>query len=299
VSEQQRQVHQERTEKALPAVASQLESRSARDATVAVRERPLLMSGPMVRAILDGTKTQTRRVILPQPNNPHTFGISPIWGYGCKDGAFYIHAAFCEDGQRVDRQLRCPYGQPGDRLWVRETFGYVTMHCLTERRPPRQEVVYRAGKRMGIPVPGTSPVEFVIEWRDDFAPDDRWRPSIHMPRRCSRLTLEITGVRVERVQDISEADAIAEGLLAREGDGGAPGSGYKWKGTGYHGAAGSKWGPTFHVQNSVGSCACKIGGPTPAQCAYRELWDSLNAKRGYGWDVNPWVWVLTFRRVTP
>jgi hypothetical protein len=226
--------------------------------TSTVVTRQVLMSGPMVRAILDGTKTQTRRVILPQPNNPHTFGISPIWGYGCKDGAFYIHAAFCEDGQRVDRQLRCPYGQPGDRLWVRETFGYVT--CIASRSVPtalRQEVVYRAGERTGIPVPGTSPVEFVIEWhrrlrtRRPVAPVDPHAALGLPPHAGAHRRARRAGAGHQRGGRDRRGRLVPAGL----------------------------------------------GDMRSGAEHYHDLWDSLNAARGYGWDANPWVWVLEFRRI--
>ena len=206
-------------------------------AAVTVRERPILMSGPMVRAVLEGRKTQTRRVILPQPNNPATFGISPIWGYGVRNGRFEIHAAFNENGKRVHRFLGCPHGQPGDRLWVRETH-YVWSAGYTDGAG--RDIRYRAP--------------------DPDSPNS-WTPSIHMQRWASRLTLEITKIRVERVQDISEDDATAEGVAE-------------------------------YARVSMG-----CPGDYTAREQYEYLWDSLNRSRGYGWDVNPWVWCISFRRV--
>lgn len=129
-----------------------------------MKERPILFSGPMVRAILDGRKTQTRRVVKPRQ------GMLDDW-----------------------TGLPCPYGKPGDRLWVRET-------CYFEQ--PHGEVIYRAD-------PGSEKA------LDPEFTGLRWRPSIHMPRWASRITLEIVNVRVERLQDIRVDDARAEGVTAK------------------------------------------------------------------------------------
>ena len=171
-----------------------------------MKERPILFSAPMVRAILAGTKTQTRRAVkldaTPEPK-------------------------YSRD---VVLRYRCPYGQPGDRLWVRETWMY--------------------GQ-------GSTPI-----FRADVlvTPKDQvWRSPIHMPRAASRITLEITGVRVERLQDISEADAVEEG--APGGHGAIPGYGYNAL-------------PGEH---------------------YRHVWESINGPSS--WDANPWIWAIEFKRV--
>jgi len=190
----------------------------------------------MVRAILDGRKTQTRRVMKPQPENfepnPDENSVARVH----VDGE-YVGSGVVDDGACVHI---CPYGAPGERLWVRETwkpdpsFGYPA-----ETKPrdmdSRTHVLYRATLATDHPK---------AIWQ-------RWRPSIFMPRWASRITLEITDVRVERVQSISVMDAQAEG--------------------------------------------CNGGGQFYR--AYRDLWDSINAKRGFSWESNPWVWVLGFRRV--
>ena len=183
----------------------------------AVKERPILFSGAMVRAILEGRKTQTRRVVKPT-SGPHS-----IEKTICTPGSL---AAFIRH--------RCPYGQPGDRLWVRETWG------IHDADPAR--AWFRAD-------PGVEDcvAKSTAGWK--------WRPSIHMPRWASRITLRLTDVRVERVQDISVSDCIAEGL-------------------GY---------PTDDRYAAVDN--------------FKPLWDSINAARGYGWDANPWVWVLVFEPV--
>lgn len=152
-----------------------------------MKERPILFSGPMVRAILDGTKTQTRRVVKPQfaadaiPVEMPATDPAGGWVVPGHSGVWWCDAAANPDDVR-----RCPYGQPGDRLWVREAWARTRVFGA-------EMVVYREGDN-----------------RTDYG--GPWKPSIHMPRWASRITLEITSVRVERLQDISEADAIAEGV---------------------------------------------------------------------------------------
>jgi hypothetical protein len=193
----------------------------------------------MVRAILAGTKTQTRRVIKPQPK-PHTYDCVNLkeaypnkpWCWLADwlkpDGSVMSYDEWREPhGGWPDRskQFACPYGVPGDRLWVRED-------VITHSSIP-QVVGYVA---------------------DGCQATERWekrRNSIRMPRWASRITLEITEVRVQRLQNISDEDAQAEG----------------------------GWG---------GGCFHR---------SFAGLWDSINAKRGFGWDVNPWVWVVGFKRV--
>lgn len=163
------------------------------------KERPILFSGPMVRAILDGRKTQTRRVINPQPASAGTPGYwypnVPLDGYGKKRGRnlHYAHEGHLRKGLAEDF---CRY-KPGDRLWVREGFRY--KHASHYKGADRG-AQYRANGEdhylLGI-----------AAWANPC-----WQPSIHMPRWASRITLEITGVRVERLQDISQDDAGAEGV---------------------------------------------------------------------------------------
>ena len=156
-----------------------------------MKERPILFSAPMVRALLAGTKTQTRRIFKPDrmtwdANGRYTTyamrgGELSTTGSGPFKPSSWLHY--------------CPYGQPGDRLWVRETFARID----GQTRPwieTDYQATYTHGDRLG----------------DTLGIKKRWTPSIHMPRHASRITLEVTGVRVERLQDISEADAIAEGV---------------------------------------------------------------------------------------
>lgn len=160
----------------------------------AIKERPIVFSGPMVRAILDGTKTQTRRVIKPQPEHGACFCPYTPSGFACESGS---GGCTCKDA-------RNPFGMPGQRLWVRETHGfgwdsgsgfYTALRPSGEQHERPDKVFYRAQGK----------------W-DESQGKHCWRPSIHMPRWASRITLEITGVRVQRLEDITESDAIAEGV---------------------------------------------------------------------------------------
>ena len=211
-----------------------------------MKERPILFSGPMVRAILDGSKTQTRRIVKPQPSTmPITNGSADgtyeawpngdsclDWGDVVSDPLYYAQAGYC------------PHGQPGDRLWVRETWAHDAPDLDTCRRGVESDGLfcgpyYRATAR-------------------DFDQQSlTWRPSIFMPRWASRITLEITDVRVQRVQEIAPEDAMHEGVTA----------------------------PLLTDKYTT-----MVGG-------FAHLWDSINAKRGYSWANNPWVWALTFRRI--
>lgn len=201
-------------------------------------EHPILFSTSMVQAILAGNKTMTRRVIKPQTRYAHPY-IENL-----KDGEVtFIHGVSCE-------LFRCPYGQLGDRLWVRETWWkgdlIDTNGCMLEKNT----YLFKADSPN---IPGFPDCNY------------KWKPSIHMPRAASRILLEVVSVRVERVQEISEEDAVKEGCKAgyfHEGDGKfEDASEYEW--TAFE---------EFH-----------------------DLWDSINAKRGYGWKVNPWVWVVEFK----
>ena len=212
-----------------------------------MKTRPIIFNGEMVCAILDGHKTRTRRVVEPQPttyDRMHRFNQFIKWR-DLIDAKDFAALRFMEP--------YCPYGVPGDRLWVRETWFPMQdiKACAAEGEPI--DVVYKADWDAD----GIS--------RDEAkdAGIDRWHSPIFMFRWASRITLEITGVRVERVQDITEDDVIAEGCGL------------------------ASWGPDPYT-----------GGPMGPQTAgFAQLWDSINAKRGCGWDVNPWVWVLEFRRL--
>lgn len=177
-----------------------------------MKERPILFSAEMVRAILENRKTQTRRVVQPFP-------LHDSWGRW--------------NGMPRERQRPCPYGQPGDGLWCKETF----WHHRECRHPFEHGACVRY---------------------EPFEGYEKKSP-LFMPRWASRITLEITGVRAERIQDITADDCMAEGIDPSDVSG--------------------------------------IGSDHALIKAYRELWDSLNANRGYGWDANPFCWVVSFKRV--
>jgi hypothetical protein len=216
-------------------------------------DKPILFSGPMVKAILEGHKTQTRRVIKPR-------GVSD-------DVAQWLHAM----AKGVD--MPCPY-KPGDRLWVRETF--VLEKWEDEPKPPSDRPLFHEPENgefepeywLWPHYKATDPAPelcYEDEENDDGEPKCKWRPSIFMPRWASRITLEIINVRVERLKDIGRNDAKAEGVSAI-------------------------------FTNSIDHF--KRGVLNPYVANFSILWDSINDKRGFGWNFNPWVWVIEFKKVT-
>ena len=198
-----------------------------------MKERPILFSGPMVRAILEGRKTQTRRLMVPQ------IGDTTLKTLVNNDGDMEIRYLDPSkmDGVRWEVFVKGKYGKPGDRLWVRETWG-----------PCDGGAYYRASESPTV-VPNGG----------------KWKPSIHMPRWASRITLEIESVRVERLNAISEEDAIAEGVPPAI----RPPQADEWD------RRGLTW--------------------LPYTTEFRGGWEDING--GGSWDLNPWVWVITFKRV--
>lgn len=218
-----------------------------------MKERPMLMSAPMVRATLDGSKTQTRRIVKAPQKWPQYSYCDPF----CMPPAVWWWNG---EHDRVGVRQECPYGLPGDRLWVREN-GW--------QRPERTVRMLREGA-------DTWPrYEYDADDCDhDQLREWKWkrRPSIHMPRWASRITLEITGVRVERLQKISDGDAIAEGVEPWTiGEG--------WR----------EYGLTEAQELTV-----NFPMPT-ARRSFQSLWQSINGAGS--WDANPWVWVIEFKRV--
>lgn len=235
-----------------------------------MRERPILFSTPMVQAVLDGRKTMTRRVVKMTKDEPLT---NVSWGYTCftPDGYISLRGVHAS-GEYGESFIRNPYGKVGDRLWVRETFseGY-NYRYEGDSRIKVPHFKYRAdfvGKSLdGIFVNGT-PKKPVKDQSDLYV----WKPSIFMPREACRINLEITGVRVERLQEITEADARDEGV----GDEDA----------------------VMRVDSDILPTARLLGEPFENDRVwFAHLWNELNGKRGFGWDVNPWVWIIEFKRI--
>jgi hypothetical protein len=208
-----------------------------------MKERPILFSSPMVQAILAGRKTQTRRIVkIPA-------AVDSVTGVGFSamtpDNMASVRG-FDKTDVHFETFIKIPYGEVGDRLWVRETWRKLPHNTSTG-----YPYEYRAtAEQDGIPI------------------ESPWKPSIHMPRIASRITLEITGIMVERLKDISEADAIAEGI-ERDKDG--------WK---------------HYAPNTPADAL--VGLPTPCE-SYRTLWESINGPES--WDSNPYVWVISFKKL--
>lgn len=158
-----------------------------------VKERPVLFNAEMVKAILDGRKTQTRRPIKRQP----------VAGIEIVNGKWFSlsEPSPLSNNYRIGKSIDCPFGIPGDRLWVRETWAHVPLKESDGGQGGKTGAIYKADGEHAFD-------EMPEEW--DFL--GKWKPSIHMPRWASRITLEITGVRVERLQDITEEDAHREGI---------------------------------------------------------------------------------------
>ena len=223
--------------------------------------RPILFSGAMVRALLDGRKTQTRRVVSRQ--NMEVLGYrwgakSPWEGLRFSEGEVRagrpsdLYVPFCHPDDEPTSSVECgiyrlgPVIQVGDRLWVRESI----------HRDPDLWKYVADGTEVGWPAR-----QSLATKRLDYA------PSIHMPKVASRITLTDTEVRVQRLQEISDDDAVAEGVdLERY----------------------------VAVSDSAGMHSCGEAEPTDPVEEYRNLWDSLSAARGYGWETNPWIVALTF-----
>ena len=201
-----------------------------------MREKPVLFSTDMVRAILDGRKTQTRRVVKPQPSA------------GVRKSVFIKSGL--EDGH--GREIKTSY-QPGDILYVRETWAMLNLdyHPINVGNPDYPVIyVYKADHETG----------------NDGPDRIKWRPSIHMPREAARIFLKVIDVRVERLQDVTPEDIAAEGL------------------------------PSFIIPPGHEHYKNVCGENWLGFDWYIKLWNNIYAKRGYGWKVNPWVWVIEFER---
>lgn len=208
-----------------------------------MKQRSIIFSGEMVKAIIEDRKTQTRRVIKPQP----VLFEGREWRWAGAGWSASMNFVPILPGHSIE--IHCPYGKPGDLLWVRESFReLIDLGADTDSSNNYYE--YKADR-----APGSI----------DFNREVKWSPSIHMPREASRVTLEIVNIRMERLQEISDEDAIAEGIM----------SGDDWS----------------EVKDQ------KLGKDVflTARSAYEALWNEINARRGFSWKDNPWVWVIEFK----
>ena len=211
-----------------------------------IKERPILFNGPMVCAILAGDKTKTRRAngleYFSRPEN------DPAGWWCARVAGGQAYMVYRQSPH--ERAVRCPYGQPGDRLWVRETWQH-------------------ANHPFG-PYQDHTPVFYRADYLDDahgpdgeLSPEGRyreWRPSIHMPRTACRLVLEVIAVRVERLQAISDSDAVAEGVGLNP--------------------------------SAAGLTMTTPAGESMPRLMFRSLWEQINGAGA--WDANPWVWIVEF-----
>ncbi|EOK4034475.1 hypothetical protein ACJQ6E_001573 [Escherichia coli] len=232
-----------------------------------MKERGMIFNAEMVRAILDGRKTQTRRIMAIQPEHSELGLRRVIDSKNGRDNGKYFWSQSDARGLKMrSKVFGCPYGEVGDRIWVRETyqgplFDYEHMESYLEDSSKFEKPEFCVYRADGKPAP-----EF-------YDADDNlhcgWRPSIHMPRWASRILLEITNVRVERLNSISEQDALREGI-DRE-----------------------------RLEESQDNYDCiadhnMTGRPT-ATGAFKYLWESIYGEEN--WQANPWVWVIEFKRV--
>lgn len=208
-----------------------------------MKESPIIFSGEMVRAILDGRKTQMRRPVK-WPVRSKSDGVKRrIFGFEDIEEIKTI----LKDPQKSLLRIVCPFGQVGDRLWVRESW---CPQGDEQGRVIEGKAWYKADG------------EYIVVLDDDGSMKQNkngteaspWKPSIQMPRWASRITLEITDIRIQRVQELSYNDCLSEGVDHKD-------------------------------------------DKKPCQMCFQTLWDSLYAKKGFGWPVNPWVWAITFRTI--
>jgi len=210
-----------------------------------MKESPILFSTQMIRAILEERKTKTRRIIKPQFNRVLQFAIKNDH-YSILTNLLFRYA---------DDWIKCPYGKPGDRLWVRETWNVYDVSYDD----------YIGGNEIGYPykiIPKQKPEKCSLSYAADNRDEGPFRPSIHMPRWASRITLEIINIHTEKLQDITPEDCQAEGII-------------------------------YDLE------AWHMGFTKGMRTAFLKLWNSLNEDRGFGWDVNPFVWVIEFKKLLP
>lgn len=232
-------------------------SSGSREVAKLAKERPVLFSAPMIVALLRALdpKTQTRRIVTPQPPTDFDF-------VACPGGDFWWSNG--DDDNPQSHHIRCPYGQPGDRLWVKET--WKTRREWDGRKPT--DIPLDEGEQADLDYARQQHITYATADDGAVKLTGKTRPCLFMRRWMSRITLEITAVRVERLQDITEEDAKAEGI-------------FQFGDLGFYG---------YDKQGTPGPHCCDTARDT-----YQALWESINGKGS--WAENPWVWVLEFKKL--
>jgi len=212
---------------------------------------PILFSTEMVQAILDGRKTMTRRILKPEPYLPFKKSkIDFVKGFG-----FCVRHQISKNPDRFEctSKIKCPYGQVGDILWVRETFNSDYSFKNSKGKPVAPGILYKATTEN---LPSKS---------------DKWKPSLFMPKEACRIFLKINNIRVERLHDISEEDAISEGI--------------------------EKYGPfgEFKGSKHPNGGSMRFRAYSKSTRAFQDLWETINSEES--WKSNPWVWVIEFERI--
>ncbi len=243
-----------------------------------MKERPILFNTEMVKAVLDGKKYQTRRVVKPQPDTslwkPEALLKEKEWRQRYCQGPHHhieenMWCLYNKDDSNTAMPyvgVKCPYGQVGDRLWVRETF--------KPFQPHHEEGIirgyqYKADKSFNYIPPLAEDEGCLI----NKIGSGKWKPSIHMPRAACRITLEIVNIKIERVQDITHDDALAEGIEH------------------------SLWEYSCEPYRNYNEPRMAPGrNCSSARTSFYTLWNSINEKRGFSWNTNPWVWVVELKQ---
>ncbi len=263
-----------------------------------MKERPILFTGAMVRALLDGSKTQTRRIVKPQPPEDERiytglYHPTVVDRHGEEQPSAEVFGAYTQDGEWA---LPCPYGESSDRLWVRDTFyafgRWETRYSEKKKRDAWHFVDMTTECDRRYQYAADNPDVPLAKGRSGAQPGWYTRPAIFMPRAACRVLRDIARIRVERLQDISEADAKAEGTFTDEQR--PEEHDYKsnyWMcpqclGTGLHNGLGANGGVIFDID--CRECDTHVK-------RYRHLWESINGAGS--WALNPWVWVVEFRHI--
>lgn len=235
--------------------------------------KPLLLPPALLPAALAGRLSQLWMPMKVQPCQPP---VKADWTADKSGGNTWTDK---------DNIFKCLY-PVGTRLFVKEAFACrIDIDGNSEPARARHYTRYKADG-------GEFSPSDEMNWHDWGG---KWRPACSMPEWAARLRYDVVSVDVRRVQSVSEADALAAGLEYRDGDGTGPGAGYKWHGRGYHGGTTGRFGKCYHTPGKDGRCSCNVGGNSPAQCAFAEVFDRLHGPGSY--EANLWCWVYGLKGV--